>query len=450
MCCLQVSDGEAEGGGEGDGDQMREKPVISKKEFLNCENKDEIMSECLKRFVNADQCCAEPGRNSREQEEKQRILDIQNDISSIRNNITEKKEKLELLRSLTLNRQTYLRNAAHISEEDREHQIRLLQDELENMEERFRCFTANMEREMEAMKKESMSIRGSKRSSSAELLCRITGQIPPSVYRSAVHAIDQFHIRNLKREKKYICQCKPGIICHECSEEGGELLSRMYPDAVVGRQLEVPYILDRNHAVYQLFLYKEPDKDTVWQHFQTMCLGQMILHRCFDYEITVVLEEKDRQNESCFLSDIRDFDSRTKINVIHPRNLEEVLYELEGYCTCIQENFLGEEYDTIWNYNSRHPAEKLPYKGIALWDFPYGVHAGIPDKIYRMYNVLESCGVFFLFFVNDDFDGDETVIQGVRKIMESFPVVVYNHAVRGYEALGDRNYVYKIEEYDNL
>ena len=59
-------------------------------------------------------------------------------------------------------------------------------------------------------------------------------------------------------------------------------------------------------------------------------------------------------------------------------------------------------------------------------------------------------GVFFLFFVNDDFDGGEAVFQEIRKMMEALPVLVFNSEVQEYEALGDRSYTYKIEKYDDL
>ena len=459
------------------GQTKNDKRVISKKWFLDSENKDQIMSKCLEILTKADQRCLELCGNSAEYEEKQILRDIQDDIRSIQADVREKEQKLDTLRSLTLNRQTYLRNSGHLSSDEREQQIRLLERDLSDMEERIRNFVQEKENEIAELQKESEDTRKSRRQQIREIQTELMEQIPPPVFGSAVQAMDFYHIRRLKHREKYICQCQLGVIHHECSPEGAGMLGALYPDAVRGGQLEVPYILSRNHAVYQLFLYQEENKELAWQHFQTMCLGQLVLHRGFEYELIAVLNGEDGRNDREFLSDIRESgireniresggrenfrksgnrenireaDCRENIRVISPQNLEEEIREIKEYCMYIRTNVLENRYHTVWEYNRENPTRKLPYKGIALWDFPMGLSAETVNEIYQIYNMLESCGVFFLFFVNDDFDGGEAVFQEIRKMMEALPVLVFNSEVQEYEALGDRSYTYKIEKYDDL
>lgn len=483
-------------------------PVISKNLFINSENKNQIMSRCLEIFVEMDLRCQEiqrevssygmseeirckvetleqeyqsqrnwiQNKNDRDiQIQNQKAKEIRSEIEKIKSDVEKKLEKLELMRTLTVNRQTYLENASQIAYEERQQQIALLQNDLDNMEERIRGFILEMndeiawmnqqlqditekqrmmqnerqkllsrlQEEQEQHKRQILQQESSQRT--LEVMKEVVKQIPPVIFNSIVSAMEKFNIRELKWSKKYVRQCQLGVIRHACSESGSKNIGTLYPCVCKEEQLEIPYIIGRNHAIYQMFLYKNEDSEIAWQHFQTLCLGQLVLHRGFDYELVVLLDEKE--NDRQFLSDIREFDIQASIQVIKPQDFMGVMEEIHEYCVHMQEEVL-QEYNTVWNYNSSHPNKRLPYKGIALWGFPLGINRDILNYIYDMYNILERCGIFFMFMVNMGLKAEDE--RAVQAILDGLNPLEYNPVLQGYEDMGNRDYVVYIEQYKNL
>ncbi len=291
------------------------------------------------------------------------------------------------------------------------------------------------------------------------MMHNIQEQVSPQLLNSIVQSMDAYDVRTLKYTREYVRQCKAGVIRHPVVSDLRKTFEDLYPAVCHGGNFEVPFIFGRDHAPYQIYTYRDADRDAAWQHFQTLCLGQMVLHRRFDYELSVMIDDRTRRDLPPFLADLRTFDARQTIREFRPQELESVLEEAYEYARRIRRDRLKQDYPTVWDYNAANPGARLPYRLIALWDFPAGADGGTLNYVYNIYNKLESCGVFFLFMMNNDryeipdagmSAESQNSFKELKKLMDAFPILLYNRDVRGYESLGDRSYTYHIEEYRTI
>lgn len=398
-----------------------EKAVFSKKEFMESINKDRIMSECLRSMVELDEKYCKSAQNAFDRKTER----IQADV-------TEKKRKRNVLRTLTEEQKRQVQEMKTLSVAEKEKIIQELQRKLQTLEERVESFLREQERQVEQLKcahsfspLEALSFQ-----------TEASGKIPPALFRSAVKSMEEFHIKKIKDASQYLKQCEVGKIRHNCSENGITEFQKLYPDAVDRGFLQVPYVIGRDHGIYQMFFYKDKDRDMAWQHFQTLCLAEILLHEKKGYHLTVVMEPKDDWNWEQFLNRPKDEGKKQYAKMLRPKDFSGFLNELiEVY--------------------KRTDKEKFSYEGIAFWDFPCGLTQEDLRSIYDHYNFLEEYGVFFLFMVNDDSDKQNSanadmVYEELYSLMKELPAAVYNREKQGYEANGSPEYVYLLEEYRNL
>lgn len=445
--------------------------IFNRKTFIESENKHSLMVKCLLLFSEVDRGLEQEleGALAVKAEQRERL---ESRIRAIEADICSKRSKLEELETIISEQLADLENTAGADSQEAVRKAVQLQDSLDEMTEKVSVhiqrqdeIIAGLQRELGQLQRDCEQLKAAyqQKKQEAEGTFREKQEVlraqerrgqnggvvnykkimPPAILNSALCALKQYDISRLARTDKYLLQCITGTIACGCGGRTQALLREAYPDVINGEKAEVPYLVERDHAVYQMFCYHRRDADTVWQHFQTLCLAQLVLHRKWGYELTLVSGENRSFLERC---DNRD---RGCIRVEQPASLGRILSELKAYCQEIQRNYLQDRYFTAWEYNKDHPERRIPYKGIALWGVPQGMDAQVIADICEIYGLAERVGVFFLVMADMDVQvaGDQKI--QLQKLKDGLDPVEYQPAAGGY-ADKEKGFVYFIKKYREL
>jgi len=297
---------------------------------------------------------------------------------------------------------------------------------------------------------------------------RLREVLPGKTVSSALRALKRYDITDVMRlcmgEEQYLLQCVTGTMSYMCKTQEGKDEACRYTALLMGNAVTVPYVLGRNRAVYQTFLYHEQDKAEVWQHFQTICAAQILLHEKIGYTLQLVSE-----NHGPFLEDMpwqRPYTAEAAGKAVCPAEntgqrqypvadvkaceAAAVLDELEIYCDEMIHTVLGSAYQYLWEYNKAHVLEPLPYKGLVFWDFPRGLDARTVQRLAQIYGKAEKCGVFLLFMVNVDTDMSKDMENQVVSILNGLNALQYVPDRQCYEEMVSPEIIFRIDRYEDV
>lgn len=464
-------------------------PLFDKREFLQSENKNQFMRQILTVFSKLDEqiragAAKQPdageqeqireelnARQSRAEQQagedirkiQERIDHIDNEIDTIRKDLMSKRQRMEKIEQLF--EQQIQRAGGQPGIQNR---IRELSDEIQDMKQRLKAESLNKDHKIQELlgeraasdrriadvKSELQSrigliqnelqcrLRESGRNDTERLCAGMEEILPPALTGGAVSSLRKYDISALQGEPQYLLQCTVGSMSYVCRTTESRSIAEKYQSLLSGNAVKVPYVISRNRAVYQAFLYRDRSRDEVWQHFQTMCAAQILLHQKFGYELSAVCAD-----ERPFLQRQRPEEQKL-VKMIKPCETAEQLGQIQDYCQSLREQISAGGYSNIWEYNRDHPQEPFPYRGVAFWDFPGGLDADTVRRIGRLYGEAERCGVFFLFMVNTDLDIGKEAEEALTTILNGLNPLRYLSERQRYEEMRMPSVLYQIHNYD--
>lgn len=240
-------------------------------------------------------------------------------------------------------------------------------------------------------------------------------KLPPPLMNSTLAALDSYTLSTLRGTRRFLLQCVVGEVSAPLCEDAAERLSPLYPSLIRGGRAVLPYVLDRNYGIYQVFCFHQRDADRVWQELGSLCCAEQLLHNQFQLEFTLF----DPTGVHGALPDCPCSCLRTA------GELSALLGQVEEECSALDRVCLGRTYRSIWEYQLAHPREQLRHRCIVLWSAPDGLEQPLLEQLLNLYDLAERCGVLFLICVNLDSDRNASLGACLAQLTDSLNPLHY-------------------------
>lgn len=364
-----------------------------------------------------------------EQESNQKIIiQITNDMQKKYGDFTKSKPYLsrtdqKLIEEFESLNQRYIKE-----KEENLNQIKNLNEEIKNFSE----MKQKVYIDIEELKKQKNCKNISKQ---VEKLYQI---LPPRIVNSAITSLESFHISNQLSQNTPILQLVIGKMSYGISRDETKQKLSQYPTVLQESNISVPYLLLRNYSFAELFIYPDSAKGIIWNHFQTLCFDWCVLHRFFESKLYCI------HNSDYILNEKLEY--ATNVNIISscPEDSHEVLitvfFELKQRVKKVRE--AGNS--SIWDYNIKHPNEKLPYYCVSFYDFSKDCSEIDMQLIFDNYNTAERVGIHFLFFVNKSYNLTGEKMEQLKPFLQGLRTLVYDSNIDCYKEVKDERKYYTI------